>query len=102
MDNSLQTKWRWNCERNLGHVGRLNESAEEQHSSMYIQLTNIAVHIVRSIITYPMSHLNIAINYLIDIILFSITIKWYRSWFVELEITQVISKEKIDLSHWLS
>ena len=54
---------------------RLNESAEEQHSSMYIQLTNIAVYIVWSIITYPMSHLNIARNYLIDIILFSITIK---------------------------
>ena len=54
---------------------RLNESAEEQHSSMYIQLTNIAVYIVWSIITYPMSHLNIARNALIDIILFSITIK---------------------------
>ena len=80
MGDSLQTKGRWNCESNLGHVSRLNESAEEQHSSMHMQLTNITVHIVQSIITSPMSHLNIARNALIDIILFHITIKWYRSW----------------------
>ena len=43
MGDSLQTKGRWNCESNLGHVSRLNESAEEQHSSMYMQLTNISV-----------------------------------------------------------
>ena len=37
MGDYLQTKGRLHYERNLGHVSRLNESAEEQHSSMYMK-----------------------------------------------------------------